>query len=755
MKLRVCFLWHMHQPYYKDPESGSYILPWVRLHAIKDYAALPVIFRGHPGVRHTVNLVPSLLVQVRDYVENGAEDVFLSVSRKNALDLTKEENEFLLRNFFSAYAPTMILPQPRYADLFRGHEAALRSLGRKNGGPGGYGASEYTDLATLFNLTWFHPLFREGDPELSRLWRKGSGFTEREKQYVLDHQIRVMGQVFDEYRKLSREDGGELSSSPMYHPILPLLIDNRSALDALPGAALPGLPFSWPADARTQLERGRGVFHDLFGSDPAGLWPSEGSISPAALEMAAETGFRWAATDEILLARAFSKQVRRDPEGIPIEPDWFYRPYAAVTKSGPIPVFFRDHHLSDLIGFEYSRWDAHDAASNFIFNIKRIYDRLSSGKSGGSENEYIIPVILDGENAWEYFHDSGVQFLNTLFSKLEQLRPDIEFITLSDALDDIREIRELPSIPTGSWIDGTFHIWIGHPEDHAAWEMLSRARTLMESKSRIYEKEGKKAPPDLQKAREYLLVAEGSDWCWWYGDDHYTPHGPEFDRLFRHNIKASYKAMGVIPPDSIDIPIIKSERIVQEKNLIPAPGTYIQPRIDGVVTSYFEWNSARKVVPAPGFGTMHRAGHIILSCFYYGFSVDEIFFRFDLDKLAVENVHEIELEVLFQEKSLKFSSILDPNSGHFTYSFMKIGEYSGETSPVENSTKETGNVRAAFGKVLELAIPFESLDCLKEERLEFFVTIQIPGSFGERWPIYGTFSAELPGADFSVRMWHA
>ena len=258
MKLRVCFLWHMHQPYYKDPETGSYILPWVRLHAIKDYAALPVIFRGHPGVRHTVNLVPSLLVQVRDYVENGADDVFLSVSRKNALDLTKEENGFLLRNFFSAYAPTMILPQPRYADLFRRHEAALRSLARKNGGPGGYGASEYTDLATLFNLTWFHPLFREEDPELSRLWRKGSGYTEREKHYVLDHQIEVMGRVIDEYRKLSQEDGGELSSSPMYHPILPLLIDNRSALDALPGAALPGLPFSWPADARTPVGTGKG-----------------------------------------------------------------------------------------------------------------------------------------------------------------------------------------------------------------------------------------------------------------------------------------------------------------------------------------------------------------------------------------------------------------------------------------------------------------------------------------------------------------
>ncbi|MGA8753686.1 glycoside hydrolase [Candidatus Deferrimicrobium sp.] len=745
----------MHQPYYKDPETGSYLLPWVRLHAIKDYASLPVIFRGHPGVRHTVNLVPSLLVQVLDYVENGAEDVFLSISRKNALDLTKAENEFLLRNFFSGYAPTMILPQQRYADLFRGHEAALRALEKNNGGPGGYGASEYTDLATLFNLTWFHPLFREEDPELSRLWRKGSGFTEREKHYVLDHQIEVMGRVIDEYRKFSQEDGGELSSSPMYHPILPLLIDNRSALDALPGAALPRLPFSWPADARSQLEQGRGVFHDLFGSYPAGLWPSEGSISPAVLEMAAGTGFRWAATDEILLARAFGTTVRRDPEGIPVEPDWFYRPYAAVTKSGPIPVFFRDHYLSDLIGFEYSRWNARDAANNFIHNLKRIYDRLSSGTSGSSENVYVIPVILDGENAWEYFHDSGTEFLNVLLSKLELLRPNIESITLSEALGEIKEIRELPSTPTGSWIDGTFHIWIGHPEDHAAWEMLSRARTLMESKSKVYTKEGKEDPPDLQKARDYLMVAEGSDWFWWYGDDHYTPHGPEFDRLFRNNIKAAYKAMGGVSPDSVDIPIIKTGEIVQERNVIPAPRSYIQPKIDGLVTSYFEWNSARKVVPSPGFVTMHRAGHLVLSCFYYGFSVDEIFFRFDLDKVAVENVHEIELEILFQEKSVKFNSILDPINGLLSSSFVKIGESGGETSSLQDTSKDFGNVRAAFVKVLELAIPFQSLDCGRDERLEFFVTIRIAESFGERWPVFGTFSAELPGKDFLGRMWHA
>jgi hypothetical protein len=213
--------------------------------------------------------------------------------------------------------------------------------------------------------------------------------------------------------------------------------------------------------------------------------------------------------------------------------------------------------------------------------------------------------------------------------------------------------------------------------------------------------------------------------------------------------------MGVIPPDSIDIPIIKSDRFVQEKNVIPAPRSYIQPRIDGVVTSYFEWNSARRVVPAPGFGTMHRAGHVILSCFYYGFSVDEIFFRFDLDKVAIENVNEVELEILFQLKSVKFNSILNPIDRTFTHTFVKIGDSEGRTPTGGDSHISLGTIRAAFGEVLELAIPFDALDCRTEERIEFFITIQIPGSFGERWPIYGTFSGELPGTDFAERMWQA
>ncbi len=339
MKLYLCFLWHMHQPYYKDPESGIYILPWVRLHAIKDYAALPRIFREFPGVRHTFNLVPSLLIQIRDYVENGAEDVFLALSRKNSLDLSKKEEEFLLRNFFSAYPPTMILPQRRYAELYGRRETAMRAL-ENPVAPGGFGASDYTDLMTLFNLTWFHPLHRDEDAELARLWEKGSGYTETEKRYVLDRQIDVMATVITEYRKVTESDGGELSSTPMYHPILPLLIDNRAAQDALPGAPLPQTSFSYPGDAEEQIARGREVIRSFFGKYPDGLWPSEGSISPAALDIAARAGFRWAATDEALLSKATGKDIQRDSQGVPREPSWLYRPYEAVHAFGADPDLF-------------------------------------------------------------------------------------------------------------------------------------------------------------------------------------------------------------------------------------------------------------------------------------------------------------------------------------------------------------------------------------------------------------------------------
>ncbi|MGA6993967.1 MAG: glycoside hydrolase family 57 protein [Candidatus Deferrimicrobiaceae bacterium] len=748
MKLYLCFLWHMHQPYYKDPESGIYILPWVRLHAIKDYASLPRLFREFPRVRHTFNLVPSLLVQIQDYVENRAEDVFLALSRKNALDLSKEEEEFLLRNFFSAYPPTMILPQRRYAELYGKRERAMGAVG-KPGAPGRFGASDYTDLMTLFNLTWFHPLHRDEDAELARLWEKGSGYTEAEKRYILDRQFDVMATVIAEYRKVAESDGGELSSTPMYHPILPLLIDNRAAQDALPGAPLPQIPFSYPGDAEEQISRGREVIRSLFGRYPEGLWPSEGSISPAALDIAARAGFRWTATDEALLSKATGKDVKRDSQGVPQDPSWLYRPYEASTPSGPIRIFFRDHHLSDLIGFEYSRWGGSEAASNFTNIISKIYNKLSAIPAHLRKNSYVVPVILDGENAWEYFPDSGEVFLRTLMGRLGSLGPDISCITLSDALDKIGDIEQLPFIPTGSWIDGTFKVWIGHREDHAAWEMLAHARALWQRHADRMADDGHPQTESMAAAFDHLLAAEGSDWCWWYGDDHFTPHGPEFDRLFRSHVKAAYRKLGETPPDSIDIPIIRPERISEDTNILGRLRTYIRPIIDGKLTLYYEWGAAARYYPRPEIGTMHRASAISLECLYFGFDEANIYLRLDFHRFVFDMPEAFEAEIFFPEKNRKIRLVLSPSTSSASASIGKMGE----NAVSRQNSSAPGPVRAEFQKVLELGVPFQELGCAEDEKIEFFLTIGCPGAVGERWPMYGTFKADLPGKNFEERMW--
>jgi len=338
-----------------------------------------------------------------------------------------------------------------------------------------------------------------------------------------------------------------------------------------------------------------------------------------------------------------------------------------------------------------------------------------------------------------------------LLSKLDGFRPDIECIPLTEAIERTRSFSVLPAVPTGSWIDGTFNIWIGHHEDHTAWDMLSRARSLWESQAIPLENEGVPFPENLKKSEEYLFVAEGSDWCWWYGDDHFTPHGPEFDRLFRHNVKAAYLSMGINAPDILDIPIVKPERVSDTKDFVPAPRTYIRPSIDGWITSYLEWSAASVYVPNPEFGSMHRAGRLILSCFYYGFSTDVLYFRFDLDPVAIESIKELDLEILFPRKNRKILGELALSGGTSNWSFKEIGKT--HDSPVDAPEGAGEPMTAAFQKVIEIGLPLDLLSCRTEDRLEFFLTVQPKGTLGERWPLYGTFSAELPGTDFEERMW--
>ena len=391
--LYIAFVWHMHQPYYKDDVTGSYILPWVRMHGIKDYYDMPALLTDFPDIHQTFNLVPSLLKQIRDYVENGATDKFLTLALKPAAELDQEDKLFLLKNSFLANWDTMIKPYPAYWQLLdrRGYSVALNDLQNDTRY---YTTQDYLDLQVWFNLTWFDPFFKQKDPFLKGLIQKGSGFTENEKVLLIQKQREVMALIIPEYRQLAEKGRIELTTTPFYHPILPLLCDTNIASESHPGVRLPHRHFHHPEDARDQLRAAMRLHERVFGSRPRGLWPSEGSVSEEVLRIAAEAGFEWAATDEGVLARSLQMGFHRQGDRTVSGGGDLYRPHRFQPGNRGISLFFRDHQISDLIGFVYSRMDAHAAAADLHYRIK------AAGRSTGGR-----PAVAGG---WIEFRSARV-----------------------------------------------------------------------------------------------------------------------------------------------------------------------------------------------------------------------------------------------------------------------------------------------------------------------------------------------------------
>jgi alpha-amylase/alpha-mannosidase (GH57 family) len=386
---RVALLWHMHQPSYEDAVTGEHILPWVRLHALKDYYGMVAMLREFPGVRMTFNLVPSLLVQLEAFAEDRARDRFLESSVKPAADLEAGEVEFVLANFFHAHRRFMIDAYPRYGELLARRDAALR-----------FSVEDLRDLQVWHKLAWVDPLYLDGDARVRALVDKGRDFSEDDKVILREVELELLNRIIPEYRAAAERGQIELSASPFYHPILPLLCDSDVYLRTHPGARRPRQPFRRPEDAAAHLERASACHTRLFGKAPVGLWPSEGSVSDAIVPLVAAAGYRWMATDELILARTLEMSLTRDSHGRVEQPEQLYAPYNLRAGGAEVGCLFRDHALSDLIGFTYSGWPAHAAAEDFVARLADAGRRY--GERTGGEDA-VVTIILDGENAWEHF----------------------------------------------------------------------------------------------------------------------------------------------------------------------------------------------------------------------------------------------------------------------------------------------------------------------------------------------------------------
>src|SRR5438132_7925863 len=429
-----------------------------------------------------------------------------------------------------------------------------------------------------------------------------------------------------EDREAAGRGQAELSASPFYHPIVPLLCDTDIYLTTHPYAAVPRPPFRQPEDAKEQLMRARAYHERLFGQAPVVLWPSEGSVSDATAALAVEARFQWMATDEAILGRTIGHEVRRDGHGRVDEPDKLYRSYAVQAGSSSIACVFRDHALSDLIGFVYAGWDADAAASDFVERLLDAGRRFSAAAGG---EEATIPIILDGENAWEHFEGDGRPFLRALYSKISG-HSELRAVTMAEAA--AKPSRTLPNIFPGSWIDGNFFIWIGHADDQRAWRQLREARATFETASDV-------SAEDRERAFKEVLIAEGSDWCWWYGEDHSSEHDLDFDDLYRRHLRNVYQMLGQPIPEELFVTNISTGGVPQA---VVEPVGLIHPVLDGKPSSYFEWLAAGSVqteAPSGAMATGERRAAIVTSLLY-GFDLENLYVRLDLTRPAAQSLRE-------------------------------------------------------------------------------------------------------------------
>ncbi len=727
--ISLALFWHQHQPYYPDDLGGETLMPWVRLHGTKDYYGMALHLKEVPEFRCTINLVPSLLLQILRYTEKGGSDRHLDVSRIPADGLSEVDATYILDQFFMASVDNMIRPYPRYHELYLkrgfGRDSAEKALPR-------FSERDLRDLQVWNNLTWMHPLAFEHDPELRELRNKGRFWTETDKQLLLEKQIQILKQIIPLHRDLARSGQVELTTTPFYHPILPLLWDKRCARQAMPECELPKFLDSYAADAKIHIERGIALHKELFGEAPVGMWPSEGSVSQDIIPVIARAGIEWIAADEEILARSTNGWISRDSQGHLRHPEMLYRPWRVEEQGSQLQIVFRDHGLSDLIGFHYQRSDPVRAAQDLLGRVEAI-GRAVEPNNGG--RQALVSVILDGENCWEYYPDGGVEFLRTLYRSAAR-HPAIRPVRIRDHVRDYPAADRIGRLFAGSWISHNFAIWIGHHEDNTAWDLLHQTRQFLSQAQGA----GQASPDAIQRAWEEMYIAEGSDWFWWFGDDHSSEQDELFDQLFRKHLQNVYSLLGVQPPSLLNRPITRLVR----RTIHSEPKGFLAVKVDGRRT-YFEWINAGHYVSGSERGTMTLVTDGVIREVFFGFDVERLMLRVDTARTAQEDLGRLqEIRIQFVEPSGYEIRITDPGKASLLARLFHNRE-----------VVAGAEIKVAVGQILEMTVRFADLGLEPEAPIHLYFEAIADGHSVDRAPREGALEMRTPSVDYEQIMWQA
>jgi len=723
--LYVAFIWHQHQPLYKCRDRASagneqYLLPWVRLHGTKDYLDLVLLLERYPKLHQTVNLVPSLILQLEDYIAGTALDPYLALTLTTTEQLNNQQKQFIIEHFFDANHHTLIDPHPRYRELYGMRQDKGRTWCLEN-----WTLQDYGDLLAWHNLAWIDPLFWD-DPDIHKWLQQGQNFTLEDRQNIIAKQREILSRIVPQHRKMQDAGQLEVTTTPYTHPILPLLADTNAGQVAVPEMTLPEQRFQWKEDIPRHLQKAWNLYQERFGRPPRGLWPSEQSVSPQILPYITQAGFNWICSDEAVLGWTFRHFFHRDEAGNVSEPELLYRPYRLETPYGDLAIVFRDHRLSDLIGFTYGAMEPEQGAADLVGHLEAIshcWQHRQSEADTSPEQPWLVTIALDGENCWEHYPQDGLPFLESLYQTLSD-HPDIKLVTVSEFIEQFPPKATIPEnqLHSGSWVDGSFTTWIGDPAKNRAWDLLKEARQMLANHPEATE-------ANNPAAWEALYAAEGSDWFWWFGEGHSSNQDAIFDELFREHLAGIYQALNEPIPEILQQPVeiheLRSEQL---------PQSFIHPFIDGIGDEQ-DWDHAGRIEVGGARGTMHRSSAV--QRLWYG--VDHLNFYLRLDfQTGVQPGKDIppELHLLwFYPNRAMYNSPAPlaelPDKAPLNYLFHhQLGINLLTQSCWLQEAQENyqwyprgSNAKVAFNKCLEVAVPWADLHIEPDYELQLVMVL--------------------------------
>ena len=718
-KLNIAFIWHFHQPNYQENYNGDFLLPWVRLHASKDYLDMLKRMDNYPNLKLNFNFSPVLLTALQKY-SNGLKDLHLKLLLKPENDLNEQDKIFILNNYFDLNYKNMVLKRPYYTSLYN-KRANAKELNTSM-----FSLQEYIDIMANYTLCWIDEYFTKDYPELKSLFKKEQDYSIEDRNKIYEIQLDIIRRILVEYKQYQDACKIEILTSPYYHPILPLLIDFKGKeiknFDNLPQN------YSNNSDARLQVEYAIEKYEELFNKKPKGMWLSEQCICSKTAELLSKQGLSWTVSDEGILSKSIKKEFVRDFEGNLENPYELMTNYQTKTKNF-LNIIFADSFFANLLNFGYGNYDSKIAANDLYEKIKTIQFKLQNSP----KDNHILTIALDGENCWETYPNDGAEFLNILYELIEQ-DDSLNTILVGDFVEKNKP-EQIESLKSGSWINRNFDLWIGEPTKNVAWLYLESVSkdievNYQEQLCELKDNQEKNILKEKFKlAHREILISQSSDWYWWYGKPNESKSDGIFDYLFRRHLMNAYEIMGLKIPDYLTMPLTN----IANKPL-RNPKSEISPKLICDINDENKgWENAGTIF-IPDGPTSNISS--LIKNIYFGKDNEFLYFRFVLNrnsvKMAYENIQN-QIAIYFANNNERFLSpirFVSKNDNNI-YPIL-MNQFSREVRFVFDSSKISRlffnkscpyglwsqmiskKSKVAYKEVIELKIPFEDLGILTD-----------------------------------------